>query len=636
MTSAVRPWLLICCAALAYGFAHFSWYVTTPLGRVPVLDERENLTLANQIAADTLPATPFYRAMGYPLVLAGLREAGISASELPVAALLLGVALHAACAVLIGAIAARWFDDPRAGLAAGLLAAFYPVFVHFATQRLDATLGMAWFLAGLLCLGLERERPRWPALAGAGLCWALASLTRPQTFTVWLLLPLIAIGWRRGRAGWGLAAAAVAAGGLFFAAQGWWQYDVSGGFRVLPWQGAYNLWAANRPGTQGRYYEQIINTAYAGPTENPALLESRLLYRRATGRDPDDIAAMNAYWRRRFFSRVLHHPWSWLAQLAGKTYALFNDWEQYNNKTYAYQKSLSPWLRWNPLGWGVLLVLGVAGCWRQDQRTPRAARTAVLIGGVYAAGVVLFYVSARFRLPLAALLCVWAGGALARPGFWRGIPRRRQWTLAATILAAGVAAFSWFDGVRDDRPVVQDHLLIARAAQQVGDDAETWRQAREVLALDPGRPEAEEFMVTSGFNRALAGSLADADLAVCRESARRLLADGAGGPGSRVIAAALAHDVPALRAAANRTDATGFNALGALQLLRAAGPDETARLRAAPWTAGTALFLMARQALDPTEFAAWARKARHPARWTNALRAAARHLFPRSAAAPAP
>jgi hypothetical protein len=48
-----------------------------------------------------------------------------------------------------------------------------------------------------------------------------------------------------------------------------------------------------------------------------------------------------------------------LGQLGRKVYALLNDWEQYNNKTYAFHQARSPWLRWNPLSWGVLLVPGV-------------------------------------------------------------------------------------------------------------------------------------------------------------------------------------------------------------------------------------------------------------------------------------
>jgi hypothetical protein len=627
--TATRSRLLVLFAALAYGLAHLSWYAGTPLGQVPVLDERENLALAEQIAGGSLPREPFYRAMGYPLLLAGLRAGGIPAGQLPVAALLLGVGLHALGALLAAMLAQRWFGDARAGLIAGLLFALNPVLVHYATQRLDAMLGTVLFLAGLACLTLERDGPDpWP-LVGASLFWALATLTRPQFLPVWLILPVIWIWRRRTRAGFAGAFGAMAAGGGLFVAQGLWQQAVAGEFRILPWQGAYNLWAANQPGANGRYYFQTLDLSHPAQSDNPAKLESLALYQRETGDSPTDIGAMNAHWRERFLTYVTRHPVAWLELLASKTYALLNDWEQYNNKTYAFHKARSPWLRWNPLGWGVLFVLGVAGAWRLYAEAPSIARAAGLIAAVYAMGVVLFYVSARFRLPLGALLCVVAAGALARPGFWRGLAPSQPPILAGTMLSAGILTFSFFDGVRDTRPFVQDHLLVARAAQTVGDDIEVWQQARAALALDVSRRDADEFVVTSGFNRQLTASLPAADLAAWQESARRLLADGGvGGPAARVIAASLEHDAVALRTLAGSSNGiAAADALGGLVLVDGANDTEIARLRAAPWDAGSTLFLLARQALDPAGFAAWAREHQPPG-WNEALTMARGRLFP--------
>ncbi|HWA09841.1 MAG TPA: hypothetical protein VG838_10355 [Opitutaceae bacterium] len=626
--TALRPWLLVLLAALAYGLAQLSWYGNTPLGEVPVLDERENLALAGQIADGSLPREPFYRAMGYPLLLAGIQAAGVSAEQLPMAALLLGVALHAASAVLAGALARRWFSDDRAGLFAGLLVAFNPVLLHYATQRLDATFGLVLFLGGLACLRLERPSPGAGAAAGASVCWALAALTRPQFLVVWLILPLVWLWRQRNRAGATGVLAALAAGGVLFVAQGMWQKKVAGEFRILPWQGAYNLWSANQPGAHGRYYFQTIDLSHPGQDDNPARLESVALYRRDSGGGADTIDAMNAYWRGRFLSGVTHHPVAWLGLLARKTYALFNDWEQYNNKTYAFHKALSPWLRWNPIGWGLLLVLGTAGAWRLRARSPLAFPLALAIAATYAAGVVLFYVSARFRLPLAALLAVLAGGALADPGFWRELAPGPRRLLAGSMLGAALLAFSAFDGVRDARPFVQDHLLAARAAQAVGDDDQVWQHARAALGLDPGRREADEFVVTSGFNRQLAGELPPAELAAWKESARRLLMDGgAAGPAARVIAATVGQDAATLRTLGAGDRLTALDALGGLALIHAATPAELARLRAAPWNAGSTLFLLARQTLDPAGFSAWART--HQARgWDEAMAVVRRRLFP--------
>lgn len=628
-----RLWLLILLAALAYALGHFSWYAPSPLGRVPVLDELENLTLANQIADGTLPPEPFYRALGYPLLLAGLRVAGVSALHLPLAALLLGVVLHAITAVLVGALARRWFDDARAGLVAGLLAALNPVFVHYATQRLDATLGTVLFLAGLLALAIERPPSGARALLGATVWWTLAALVRPQFLTVLPALPVIWLWRERTRQGLRSALISLALIAALFTAQGFWQRHASGEFRLLPWQGAYNLWAANQPGAHGRYYTQTLDLPPAAAPENPAKLESFALYQSDTGHAassaPAVIDAMNAHWRARFLDFVFHHPAQWLGQLARKTHAFLNNWEQYNNKTYAFHATRSPWLAWNPLGWGLLLVLATAGVRRLCARSAATAVAAGFIALVTAGGVILFFVSARFRLPVAALLCVPAGGALARPAwFLRQLSPRTRRALALAMLSVGLLTFSNLDGVRDARPFIQDHLLIARAAQNVADDQEVWDHALAALALDPTRRDAAEYIVTSGFNRQLAAALSATELAAWRASSTRLLAlPVAGNAPAHVLAAAATRDLTALRLLSrDAIPSVSLDALGALVLIDAHTPAQSAQLLAAPPAAGGTLFLMARQSLAPESFATWAALHRS-AGWSKALASARTRLF---------
>src|SRR5687767_904124 len=127
------PIVIPTAVALAYALAHLAWYRETPLGQVPVMDEQENLAFAEAIARGELPKEPFYRAPGYPLLLALLRGAGVPTSGLFAAALTLGAALHAINAGLAAALAQRWFGR-TAGIISGLLFALHPVFVHYATQ----------------------------------------------------------------------------------------------------------------------------------------------------------------------------------------------------------------------------------------------------------------------------------------------------------------------------------------------------------------------------------------------------------------------------------------------------------------------------------------------------------------------
>ena len=476
--------------ALAYALAHLNWYLGTPLGRVPVLDERENLDLAEAIFGGALPAAPFYRAPGYALLLAGFRLAGVPASGLFPAALLLGAALHAVGAALASVVALRWFGS-RSAVAAGLLFALDPVLVHFATQALDATLSLTLFLAGLVCLAAAVDAPgRRRPWVFAGLFWAAATLVRPNFLLVWLALPALALaqpGPWRGRA---RILAAALCGVLLFGAAAAWQRSLGGGAGFLPWQGPYNLWAANRPGANGRFYTQHISLPPELARANPARAESILLYAQETNGAPPGIAEMNAHWRTRFLSEVAHHPLRWARLMAHKAYALLDNWEQYNNKTYAFHKALSPWLRWNPICWGVLLVLAVGGGARLASESPRAAAALAVTAVACAASILLFFVSARFRLPLSALCAVLAGGALGAPGFWRGWPAGRRAGLAACAALAAVVTFSSLWGVADTSTFVQDHVLLARAAFTVGDDATALTEAREALKMQPWHPDA--------------------------------------------------------------------------------------------------------------------------------------------------
>jgi hypothetical protein len=476
-------------AALLYAFGHLNWYLGTPLGRVPVLDERENIDLAEAIFGGTLPPAPFYRAPGYALLLAFMRLAGVSGGGLFPAALLLGVLLHGIGAGLAAALAMRWFGNPSA-LIAGLLFALDPVLVHYATQALDATLALTLFLAGLNAFAGAASAPgRARPWVLAGLFWAAATLVRPNFLLVWLALPVLAAlqaGPRRRR----LVAASLA-GVLLLGAAALWQRSISGVAGFLPWQGPYNLWAANRPGANGRYYTQHVSLSPELARANPARAESILLYAQETGGGPQDISAMNAHWRRRFLSEVSSHPlrWGWL--MARKAYALLDNWEQYNNKTYAFHKARSPWLRWNPIGWGLLLILAVAGAARLASQSPREAAGLAAVAGACALSILLFFASARFRLPLAAVCAVLAGGALGSPGFWRTWPRGRQGALAAAVALAGLLTFSSFGGVDDRSTYVQDHVLLARAAYTVGDDAGALLEANEALKLQPWHPDAK-------------------------------------------------------------------------------------------------------------------------------------------------
>ena len=193
-------------------------------------------------------------------------------------------------------------------------------------------------------------------------------------------------------------------------------------------------------------------------------------------------------------------PGAWLKLMVKKAYYLFNDFDQYNNFTYAWQQARSPWLAWNFLGWGVLLVFAAAAlpaAWRATggENIRRAQLAGLgLVFFVYAGGVLLYYASGRFRLPLAPLLCVIAGGLAATPDW-----KRPCWPGVIAAIIAAILTFSSFFNAHDRSTYIQDELLTALAASATGDDVQAYTLAEAGLQLNPARPDLRRIAVVSLF-----------------------------------------------------------------------------------------------------------------------------------------
>jgi hypothetical protein len=540
------PALILALAVVIYGGGCLAWYLQTPLGRAPQLDGQENLVLAGQISAGTLPHEPFYRAMLYPAVLAAPLKLGVSADNLPVLASTFGLLCHFAITLAVAILAARLWRGPRARTAAWLAAALWglnPVALYYAVQVLDVVPALALFIWGLVWwTGKDRLTPFF-----GGIFLGLAVAARPHFLSVVFVMP-VAGAWLAGRWRPRIDDAFTWAGApLVLAILGIVQWQWSGEFRVLPWQGSYNFYAANQPGANGKYYVQQLFIADLPPGENPARAESELLYAKATGLPPPfSPAAMEAYWWRQGWAAIEAQPGAWLKLMARKVYYLCNDYDQYNNFTYAWQQARSLWLAWNFLGWGVLFVLTAAVipmawvrareedkkgarleaavmpvAWSQARgETGRSARLAGfgLIFLAYAGGVLLYYASGRFRLPLMPLLCVIAGGLATASGWRYG----RGAAIVVTLFAAGLT-FSNLFNARDESTFIQDEMLAANAASTTGDDAQAYALAEEGLQRDGTRPDLRRLAVISFFNLTLADGAQYDTVAGWKKTAKELL-----------------------------------------------------------------------------------------------------------------
>ncbi len=516
MKAQTRHWIWI--AIVVYACLAFLHHLQQPIAWHPQLDGKENVVLADALRQGNFGDEPFYRAMLYPGILA-LLQMVVGSGTLPIAASLLGLAAHFVASGCVQRLSHRIWRSNAAGNISLALYGLNPVLVYFALEPLDITLGIALCLVGLLIAGLGNPEAEQDMLIGpkrcllGGLFLGLAVLARPHFLPVLILLPVALslpllgrrIAWRRSSLVW-------VAGGICLLGMGLVNFTIGGEFRMLPWQGAYNLYAANRTSANGKYLTQEVFLRDIPEGANPTRLEGEFLYARATGESPPfSIEAQNSFWREEFWNLVKEDPLRFAALQGRKIYYLFNNFEQYNNKTYSYQKARSPVLRWNPLGWGLLFVLG-AGAFFLRRPLQRPIPGLLLLATGYAAAMGLYFVSARFRLPLVSVLGILAGGW----GLWLApylegkLDKVRDWgrqpliAFGAMILA-GVLTFTSFFEASDTRTFIQDEMLLANAAAESGVDAEAFAFAARVLERDPYRQDALRIYLVSAFNLSVVG-----------------------------------------------------------------------------------------------------------------------------------
>ena len=207
---------------------------------------------------------------------------------------------------------------------------------------------------------------------------------------------------------------------------------------------------------------------------------------------------MNHYWRTVLVEEISEHPGQWIRLMGWKCLYLLNDWEQYNNLSYQYQKQRFPLLRFNPLGWGILFLAGMMALFVYGRNAVKVELLGLLFAGFcYTVGVLLFYVSARFRLPLVSLLCVCCGGWVCASG--NSLIKRWLFVLSVGSSGAVLCYPNWFNA-RDRSSFIQDQFLVAKAASNIGSDLEALELSRSIRAKDMERMDVRQLEVISLFN----------------------------------------------------------------------------------------------------------------------------------------
>jgi len=487
-------------AALTLRFIYVVNLRSSPLAFFPIVDELYHVEWARALASgDWLGREVFFRAPLYPYslgVVFALFGENLTAARVV-------QSLYSSLAPVVVYMLGRRVFDERAARLAGALAVVYPFFIYFTNELLIVTLVVLLDAVALHLVLRADESPSAGRWFGAGAVLGLSAIARPN---VLVFIPAL-LGWmlwsarRRGVEGRPAAAGAHARTRYALVAFSTLllgvvvlvapvtvrNYVVGRDFVPIASQGGINFYIGNNAASDGAsavmpvlgeawQYEDAVRIAER--EEGGSLLPSEV----------------SGFWYRAGRRFLLGDPGAGAGLYLRKLVLFWDRYELANNKDVYYFGNMSPvfrLFRW--LDFGVvapLALLGAVFCARRN----RAAALLILFVLSYMAGLLLFFVNSRFRLPVLPVLLLFAAAGLFH---LLDVARRRDWralALSALVLAASsfFVGFDFYDTHHGDR--AQTHMTLGRAAAELGDLEGAVDEYRRAIELSPGYAKAYNSM----------------------------------------------------------------------------------------------------------------------------------------------
>ncbi|MCP3981140.1 MAG: hypothetical protein GY716_17720 [bacterium] len=485
---ATRPWVVGLLLVFAVGFGlralHVAALADGLSGPILVQDSRFYHERALQLIApgETRAGEVEFTHVGYPYFVAAIYRL---AGPRPVAVLWVQALLGSLAAVCLALAVRVTLSRDGPAIVAGLAYALYNGAIFYDGLLLTPSLVNSLLAAAWLALALGFRSGRVPAHVAAGVLLGLATLVRSNTAILVALLGLVLVllpaategRGRRVRALALLAGAALPV--LPFVAL---SSVEAGRFVPLSANGGMNFWAGNNRDAEGIYYQAPFLERLDVVGERDGYVDEA---RRRSGDASLDVTRAGGFWLREGLREIRDAPRRWVAIEARKLFLFWNRYEAKTNVGLEFAKHVSPVLRFNPLGFGLLAVLGVAGgvaLYGAGER--RIVPTAAAVGGSALITCVAFFVSGEYRHPLGLALCAGTAGLIAIASRLRRgeLPRAPLAGLLVSGLLVSVP-FAPLAVACHPRLDYSNHALAL--FDRGGRDAEAYEQALSLL--DRGR-----------------------------------------------------------------------------------------------------------------------------------------------------
>jgi len=406
------PYVAIFLFALAIRLVYLYEIIDQPIVSILLGDAESYDAWAREIVQKGwIGDRTFYQAPFYPYFLALVYTIG---SRDFILVRLAQILIGSASCVLLASAGARFFNK-KTGLVAGCLLALYAPAVFFDLLLQKAVLGM-FFMCLLLFLisrttahrSNQRQRVTWILI---GVCLACFALVRENALIlipaigVWMIIHFRADGWQR-----------ITVNGLFlgiglcliFLPVTLRNYAVGGEFVLTTSQLGPNFYIGNNRAATG-FYEPLVEGHSDWKFERS---DAKELAETTLGQElsPNQVSD---YWLSKAISDIRDNPLGWLRLMVKKWLMVWNSTEASDSESiyahYRFSRLLS--LLGQVFHFGVLLPIAILGiCLSWPSR--KDVWGLVWIWLCFAASVALFFVFARYRHPMTAIMLLFAATGL--------------------------------------------------------------------------------------------------------------------------------------------------------------------------------------------------------------------------------
>uniref|UniRef100_A0A7C3Z3X0 Tetratricopeptide repeat protein n=1 Tax=candidate division WOR-3 bacterium TaxID=2052148 RepID=A0A7C3Z3X0_UNCW3 len=353
----------------------------------------------------------------------------------------------------------------KVGLIAGLVSAFYPLLIYFDGELLLTNLLIFLLLLAFYLLLNGR-------MFLSGLFFGLSAITRPNILLFLFLFLLINLRNRKKVFPFFLGVI------LPIIPVALRNYIKGKDIVLIAWQGGINFYIGNNPESDG-ITAIIPNTrgSWWGGFYDARRIAEEEMKRELK---PSEI---DRFWLKKGIEFILKNPKKAFLLFLKKTYLFFNGYEISNNRDiylfsrFTYLKYLIHKLPFFFFPFGLLFPLSLIGIYF-SQREKKKEGILYLFLISYSLSFILFFVTARYRMPLIPILIIFASYGGIR------LFKERSQSIPFAIFSVAYILFN-IDPFRITSPNLgQSYTTIALAKKEAGDDEGAYQLALKAIKED--------------------------------------------------------------------------------------------------------------------------------------------------------